>query len=108
MRPATTAGPPRSPAHLEYMALPRDKRIVVSKLAALLRVADALDRAHAAQVRDFRCERNDDELVLSIPGVSDLTLERQAVQQKSDLFTDIFGFKIRLEEERAAAVALPS
>ncbi len=96
------------PAHLDYMALTRDKRIVVSKLAALLRVADALDRAHAAQVRDFRCERNDDELVLSIPGVSDLTLERQAVQQKSDLFTDIFGFKIRLEEERAAAVALPA
>jgi exopolyphosphatase/guanosine-5'-triphosphate,3'-diphosphate pyrophosphatase len=95
------------PDHLEYMALPRDKRIVVSKLAALLRVADGLDRVHATQVRDFRCDRLNDELVLHIPGVSDLTLERHAVQQKSDLFTDIFGLKIRLEEERAEAVAAP-
>ncbi|RPI04014.1 MAG: Ppx/GppA family phosphatase [Zetaproteobacteria bacterium] len=92
------------PTHLEYMALPRDKRILVSKLAALLRVADALDRAHTAQVRDFRCERLDDELVLNIPGVSDLTLERQAVAQKSDLFTDIFGLKVRVEEARTPLV----
>lgn len=95
------------PDHLEYMALPRDKRIVVSKLAALLRVADGLDRVHATQVRDFRCDRLNDELVLHIPGVADLTLERHAVQQKSDLFMDIFGLKIRLEEERAAAVGTP-
>ena len=76
-------------------------------MAALLRVADGLDRVHATQVRDFRCDRLNDELVLHIPGVSDLTLERHAVQQKSDLFTDIFGLKIRLEEERAEAVAAP-
>jgi exopolyphosphatase/guanosine-5'-triphosphate,3'-diphosphate pyrophosphatase len=92
------------PTHLEYMALPRDKRILVSKLAALLRVADALDRAHTAHVRDFRCERLNDELLLNIPGVSDLTLERQAVAQKSDLFTDIFGLKVRVEEVRTPLV----
>ncbi len=98
------AGP--QPSHPEYMALPRDKRMLVSKLAAILRVADALDRAHAQQVRDFRCERQGEEFVLVVPGVSDLTLERQAMAQKADLFEDVFGVKIRLEEARPPAAAV--
>jgi exopolyphosphatase/guanosine-5'-triphosphate,3'-diphosphate pyrophosphatase len=93
------AGP--QPSHLEYMALPRDRRILVSKLAALLRVADALDRAHAGQIRDFRGQRQGDEFVIVVPGATDLTLERYAMAQKSEMFTDVFGMKVRVEEERA-------
>ncbi len=39
------------PSHLEYMALPREARVTVNKLAALLRVADALARGHVRQRR---------------------------------------------------------
>jgi len=92
------------PSHLEYVALPRDRRILVNKLAALLRVADALDRAHGQQVRDFQGERRGDEFVITVPGVTDLTLERQAIGQKGDLFEDVFGLRIRLEEGRPALV----
>jgi len=88
---------PRS-SHVEYMALPREKRMVVSKLAALMRVADALDRAHAQQVRDFRCERQEEEWVIMIAGVADLALERRAIASKGDLFEDTFGMRVRLEE----------
>ena len=34
------------PSHPEYMSLPRESRVTVSKLAAILRVADALSRGH--------------------------------------------------------------
>ena len=37
------------PSHPSYMALPRESRIIVNKLAALLRVADALIRGHRRQ-----------------------------------------------------------
>ena len=84
--------------HLEYMGLPREKRVVVSKAAALLRVADALDRGHAQQVRDFDIERAGDEVAIYVRGVTDLTLERRALSQKSDLFEDAYGMKVRLEE----------
>lgn len=90
-------------SHPEYMALPRETRILVSKLAALLRVADAMDRAHAAQIQEFRCERHGEDFVIVVPGVIDLTLERKALPQKADLFTDVFGMKVRLEEERMPA-----
>jgi exopolyphosphatase/guanosine-5'-triphosphate,3'-diphosphate pyrophosphatase len=92
-------------SHPEYMMLPRDRRILVSKLSALLRVADALDRGRGQEVRDFRCERQEEGFVVLIPGLTDLALERQAVTQKGDLFEDVFGMKIRLEEERSPVAA---
>ncbi len=92
-------------SHLEYAALPRDKRMLVSKLAALLRVADAMDRAHAAQIEEFRCERHGEDFVIVVPGTADLTMERKALSQKGDLFADVFGMKVRLEEDRAPATA---
>jgi exopolyphosphatase/guanosine-5'-triphosphate,3'-diphosphate pyrophosphatase len=93
--------------HPEYTLLPRDKRMVVGKLASLLRIADGLDRGHAQQVRDFRVERRPDELVLVVEGVSDLSLERRAMASKADLFEEIFGLKVRLEEAPAVAQARP-
>jgi exopolyphosphatase/guanosine-5'-triphosphate,3'-diphosphate pyrophosphatase len=92
-------------SHLEYAALPREKRMLVSKLAALLRVADAMDRAHAAQIEDFRCERHGEDFVIVVHGTADLTMERKALGQKADLFADVFGMKVRLEEERTPAMA---
>jgi exopolyphosphatase/guanosine-5'-triphosphate,3'-diphosphate pyrophosphatase len=86
------------------MTVPREIRMVVNKLAALLRVADALDRGHAQQVREIRCERREDELVVITPGVTDLTLERRAVASKGDLFEEIYGLRVRLEEGPAPGV----
>jgi exopolyphosphatase/guanosine-5'-triphosphate,3'-diphosphate pyrophosphatase len=86
------------PSHLEYMALPRKTRVVVNKLAALLRMADALARGHLQQVSDLRFERLGDELVVYVPGGADLLLEQKAIAAKGDLFEDIYGMKVRLEE----------
>jgi exopolyphosphatase/guanosine-5'-triphosphate,3'-diphosphate pyrophosphatase len=89
--------PPR-PTHVDYMSLPRESRIIVNKLAAILRVADALDRGQAQQIRDFRIERRPDELVIYVSGLSDLGLERRALAAKADLFEDTYGLTVRLEE----------
>jgi exopolyphosphatase/guanosine-5'-triphosphate,3'-diphosphate pyrophosphatase len=86
------------PSHIEYMALPRGTRVIINKLAALLRVADALARGHVHHVSEVRFRRQGDELVVSMPGGADLLLQRRAVGIKGDLFEDIYGMKIRLEE----------
>jgi exopolyphosphatase/guanosine-5'-triphosphate,3'-diphosphate pyrophosphatase len=67
-------------------------------MAALLRVADALDRGHAQHVQDFHVERHGEEAVLFIHGVADLALERLAMERKADLFENIYGLRVRLEE----------
>jgi exopolyphosphatase/guanosine-5'-triphosphate,3'-diphosphate pyrophosphatase len=88
---------PRS-SHPMYMALTRESRIVVNKLAALLRVADALIRGHRRRESEIRFQREGDELVVTMPAGADLLLEERAVETKGDLLEDIYGVKIRLEE----------
>jgi exopolyphosphatase/guanosine-5'-triphosphate,3'-diphosphate pyrophosphatase len=85
------------PAHLEYMALPRDARVIINKLAALLRVADALVRGHVQDVASLRLARQGDELIVGFPGENDLLLEQRALELKGDMFEDVYGMKIRLE-----------
>lgn len=86
------------PSHIEYVALPRDVRVVVNKLAALLRVADALARGHIRQIDDVKFELRGDELLLRVHGAADFMLEQRAIALKGDLFEDIYGIGIRFEE----------
>jgi exopolyphosphatase / guanosine-5'-triphosphate,3'-diphosphate pyrophosphatase len=85
------------PSHQEYMSLPRESRVTVSKLAAILRVADALSRGHVHAPGNFQFERQGDDLIVLVPNMTDLRLEQRAVHAKSDMFEDIYGMKLRLE-----------
>ncbi len=86
------------PSHLEYMSLPREQRVIVSKLAAILRAADAIARGQVRNAQLLRFERQNDELIIVVPGVKNLILERKAIAGKGDMFEDIYGMRIRLEE----------
>lgn len=87
--------PPNS-THIAFIALQREERMMVLKLAALLRVADALDRGHSQRVTEVQVERKVDSIVLHVPGNHDLTLERLGLEEKSDMFEDVFGYKVIL------------
>ena len=71
-----------SPNHEGYNSLNREQRIAVSKLAGLLRVADALDHSHSGRVSEVRCAIDKSTLVISVPHVDDLSLEQLALRQK--------------------------
>jgi exopolyphosphatase/guanosine-5'-triphosphate,3'-diphosphate pyrophosphatase len=85
------------PSHLEYMSLPRETRVTVNKLSGLLRVADGLARGHIPPTAEIVLERQGDDLIICIRGVSDLIVEERSVAAKSDLFEDIYGMKVRVE-----------
>jgi exopolyphosphatase/guanosine-5'-triphosphate,3'-diphosphate pyrophosphatase len=87
---------PRS-SHPAYMALSRELRVVVNKLAAQLRVADALVRGHSRMTPDIRFERQGDEMVVFLGGADSVLLEERAIATKGDLFRDIYGMNIRVE-----------
>lgn len=85
------------PSHLEYTTLSRDDRMVVNKLAALLRVADAVDTSRTQQIQDFTFKLDNGNLTIVAAGHVDVTLERRSLAQKSDMFEDIYGLRISLE-----------
>ncbi len=86
------------PTHLDYMNLPRQMRMTICRLAALIRLADALDSSRTQQIETLDIEIRDEDIVLYIPGPKDITLERRSVASKSDLFEEIYGKRIRIEE----------
>ena len=85
--------------HPSYAALSTDDRIRVSKLAALLRVADALERTHAQRVSQIEIRRDSNKLRLRLPGLVDAAVERLAMTSKADLFEQVFGLGVVIDED---------
>jgi exopolyphosphatase/guanosine-5'-triphosphate,3'-diphosphate pyrophosphatase len=87
---------PPSVSDIEYITLQREERILVLKMASILRVADALDRGHSQGVKNISVERRTETLLLRTEGVHDHSLELIGLEQKADLFQDVFGYKVIL------------
>lgn len=85
-------------SHLAYMALDSAARVEVNKLAAILRVANALDADHLQKVREVKLLREGDQWVLEVDGAGDLTLERLAALARADLLTEVFGRRVAFRE----------
>ncbi|MCL2601175.1 MAG: HD domain-containing protein [Treponema sp.] len=86
----------KSPAveDADYGALDRGDRILVLKMAAIIRVADALDRGHSQQIQQITVEKRGETMVLRTDGNRDLSLELIGIEEKGGLFQDVFGYKI--------------
>jgi exopolyphosphatase / guanosine-5'-triphosphate,3'-diphosphate pyrophosphatase len=86
------------PAHPNFRDLDKDARARVRSLAAILRVADALDREHLGKVTGVRAEVDEARrrVVLHLQGEADRELEEWTVKQKGDLLRDEFGLEVTL------------
>jgi len=87
---------PPDPAHPNFRDLDKDARAKVRGLAAILRIADALDREHLGKVKSVRAEADvaKRRLVLHVAGEDDRELEEWTVRAKSDLLRDVFDLDV--------------
>ncbi|BDP43617.1 exopolyphosphatase (plasmid) [Deinococcus aetherius] len=76
-------------SHPEYAALPPADRSLVSRLAAVLRVADGLDRSHAGGARLSGLRRQEGGWTLEVGGATPLDLV--GAREKADLWAREFG-----------------
>jgi exopolyphosphatase/guanosine-5'-triphosphate,3'-diphosphate pyrophosphatase len=90
-------GPMPKRSHRLYEKLPRRAREVVNAGAALLRVADGLDRSHAAVIRDLACQSRPDRVKVVLDTRSDAELEIWGALRKADMFEKVFGRSIGFE-----------
>jgi exopolyphosphatase/guanosine-5'-triphosphate,3'-diphosphate pyrophosphatase len=70
--------------------------VTVCKLAAILRVADALDRSHTQRIKSFELTLTETELIVDTRGSADTSHERFGVETKAQLFEDVFGLRVVL------------
>jgi len=89
-----------SPSHPEFASLTLEDRMAVSKLAAILRVADSLDRTHRESPRPLEFRREGERFVILARDMEDLTVERLVLRTKGTLFTEVFGLVPELRELR--------
>jgi exopolyphosphatase/guanosine-5'-triphosphate,3'-diphosphate pyrophosphatase len=89
-------GNPPSQSDIEYIKLQREERMLVLKMASILRVADSLDRGHSQRIKKIKVERRPETVVLRVDKTYDLSSELMAIEEKSGMFQDVFGYKIIL------------
>ena len=91
-------GDPR-PSHEPYASLRPERRESVARMAALLRVADGLDRGRVAAVGDVEVVLNGSRARLNVAGSGDIDVDLWGGRRKRELFERLFDR--RLEVVRA-------
>jgi len=84
--------------HGEYTLLPPASRVLILKLAAILRVADALDVLRYNRFQSLSLRRHGRVLFIGIRGGGDFSVERRGLRRKGGLFNDVFGLEVRIDE----------
>lgn len=83
-------------SHLDYMSMSVSERLRVSKLSAILRIADALDRPHRQAISDLSVVEENNTIVITVTSVSDILVEQIAIKEKGELLKDITGNDIEI------------
>jgi len=92
---------PPDPSHPNFRDLDKVARGKVRGLAAILRIADALDREHLGKVKSVRAkiDRHKSKLLLSVEGDEDRELEEWTVRAKSELLRDVFDLDVAFADK---------
>lgn len=72
----------------------------VAKLAAILRVANAMDRSHKQKMEKFSIHLKDKKLVITVDTVNNITLETGLFKEKADFFEQVYGIRPVLKQRR--------
>ena len=85
-------------SHLQYAALDGPARLIVNKLAAILRVANALDAEHLQKIKGVRVIRRGETWILEIDGAGDVTMERMVAKARADMVAETYGRQVSIRQ----------
>ncbi|MDD1755996.1 MAG: YfcE family phosphodiesterase [Methanomassiliicoccales archaeon] len=88
-----------SPKHAHFSSLSKKDRARVMSLAAILRLADALDCSHGIRARSLRCELSSDRIILHCSASGGMELEEREVLKKGDLIRKVLGLGLEMHWE---------
>lgn len=83
-----------------YRHIEADSQIIVAKLAAILRLADALDDSGKQKIQKISVSLKKDSLVITASSSHNLALGKWAFNHKAKLFEEVFGIKPVLKQRR--------
>lgn len=87
------------PGHKVYRDLRPKEQVLVARLAALLRVADGLDRSHAASVESIHAVWRRKTIRIEAKQTKPLSDDIAAALRKGNLFEAAYGVKLEITAE---------
>jgi exopolyphosphatase/guanosine-5'-triphosphate,3'-diphosphate pyrophosphatase len=88
--------------HEFFAVLNQTDRETVKSLAAILRIADAMDRRHDNRLADIRCSRNGRVVQIEMQSSSNCDREIAAAEQKCALFEQVFDCQLTFSRRAVA------
>lgn len=67
--------------------------IVITKLAAILRIANVLDKSHMQKIEDITVTVKDNQMIITAKTYDDLTLEAGLFESRADFFEKVYGIR---------------
>ena len=75
--------------------------IVIAKLAAILRIANILDKSHMQKIEDISVPLKDGKLIILAKTYEDISLEAGLFEARADFFEQIYGIRPVLRVKRS-------
>lgn len=82
------------------LALSKEHYLVIEKLTAILRVANALDRSYRQRAVNMKAMVKERELLLTVDTTEDLTLEKGLFAPQADFFEEIFNIRPVIRQKK--------
>jgi len=83
--------------HAAFLSLPEGDRDVVRKLAAILRVADGLDRAHLSTIQEIDVECDARTIRMKLHADRDCSSEIWGAERKARFLENVFSRQLSIE-----------
>lgn len=81
--------------------LDRESYLVVAKLTAILRLANSMDRSHKQKLKGVQAVCKDNQLMLTVNTMEDITLERGFFQSSTEFFKEVFSVTPVLKQKKS-------
>lgn len=81
---------------VEFIRLNDKNRLIVSKLVAIFRLANALDKSQKQKLGDIKVRLENDRLLITVESSENTYLEKWAFEQCAPFFKEVFGYNPEL------------
>lgn len=88
------------PSYEDMTGMSLEGYLKVAKLAAIVKLAAALDSTSNQSVKSVSCSVKGDNLAVAVDTVSDITIEKIDFEDRKELFEEVFNLKPVIKENR--------
>lgn len=80
--------------------LSQEEYLIVMKLAAILRVGNALDRSHKQKFENMKLVLRDSTLTITTDYQEDIMLENSILESRTKFFEEVYGIRLQLKQKK--------